>query len=333
MTVNAGKCATIAIVVNGKSRKWVVDPRRFLKIGDSPELVKALSVADTYKYLGIQASASGATSCAEGKLERLLRQISRAPLKPQQRLWILNTRVFPSLRHDLVFCRTGKGFLRHLDRKVKTAVKGWLKLPKDTSDPSFWASVSDGGLGILSLEHCVPEWKRSRLTCMQFATNDPIMIELLAGNWLRKEIRMWSKPVTWRAHVMNCAETRSEAYRTELYWTIDGRGLKSAVFCEQPNPEPLVCATDFSVKWCPPPAVPSATWHTPHILALRGERAYAHSSPSHWRFLLLKLTSSIPMHPATGGVSNPGPLGWHTRTIAFTLQTVWQKVAPNRSQS
>ena len=227
MTVNAGKCATIAIVVNGKSRKWVVDPRRFLKIGDSPELVKALSVADTYKYLGIQASASGSTSCAEGKLERLLRQISRAPLKPQQRLWILNTRVFPSLRHDLVFCRTGKGFLRHLDRKVKTAVKGWLKLPKDTSDPSFWASVSDGGLGILSLEHCVPEWKRSRLTCMQFATNDPIMIELLAGNWLRKEIRMWSKPVTWRAHVMNCAETRSEAYRTELYRTIDGRGLKS----------------------------------------------------------------------------------------------------------
>ena len=91
-------------------------------------------------------------------------------------------------------------------------------------------------------------------------------------------------------------------------------GVINSFFCEQPNPEPLVCATDFSVKWCPPPAVPSATWHTPHILALRGERAYAHSSPSHWRFLLLKLTSSVPMHPATGGVSNPGPLGWHTRT-------------------
>merc|ERR1712239_113462 len=87
-----------------------------------------------------------------------------------------------------------------------------------------------------------------------------------------------------------------------------------------PNPEPLVCTTDFSVKWCPPPAVPSATWHTPHILALRGERAYARTSPSHWRLLLLKLTSSVPMHLATGGVSNPGPLGWHTRTIAFTLQ-------------
>ena len=59
-----------------------------------------------------------------------------------------------------------------------------------------------------------------------------------------------------------------------MVWSHMFRGAAEGVINSEmapPNPEPLVCTTDFSVKWCPPPAVPSATWHATYFGPQGGE--------------------------------------------------------------
>ena len=51
-----------------------------------------------------------------------------------------------------------------------------------------------------------------------------------------------------------------------MVWSHMFRGAAEGLiynFCEKLYPVTVICATDFSVKWCPPPAVPSATYFGP----------------------------------------------------------------------
>ena len=55
-----------------------------------------------------------------------------------------------------------------------------------------------------------------------------------------------------------------------MVWNHMFRGAEEGLiysFCEKLYHVPLICATDFYVKWCPPPAVPSANYFGPQ----RGE--------------------------------------------------------------
>ena len=57
-----------------------------------------------------------------GKLAEGLDNISRAPLKPQQRMFILTNNLIPSLYHQLVLTATSKKYLKWLDRSMQAAV-------------------------------------------------------------------------------------------------------------------------------------------------------------------------------------------------------------------
>ena len=60
-------------------------------------VIPQMSVEDAYEYLGISVTRKGAMSTVKIKLARALDQISRAPLKPFQRLWILKIKLFPAV--------------------------------------------------------------------------------------------------------------------------------------------------------------------------------------------------------------------------------------------
>ncbi|KAL9978051.1 hypothetical protein ACROYT_G015530 [Oculina patagonica] len=87
-----------------------------------------------------------------GKLRVGLENISLAPLKPQQHLYMLKTNLVPAVYHQLVLAASTKKYLLWLDRTVRAAVRSWLKLPHDTPKAYFHAPIYDGGLGIVSLE-------------------------------------------------------------------------------------------------------------------------------------------------------------------------------------
>ena len=91
---NASKCVTLNINCDRKRKRWACDPEDIISIDGIN--VKAVSVIDKYKYLGI---GIGVTK-APGKvmldtLQELLHRVTRARLKPQQRIFILNTFLIP----------------------------------------------------------------------------------------------------------------------------------------------------------------------------------------------------------------------------------------------
>ena len=222
--MNAKKCASISIVV--RADKWVVDPApgQFAVLGQA---IPAMSVSDTYKYLGLHVSPNGTIPLVEEKLQTALSEISRAPLKPQQRLWILRVKVIPGLLHQLVLASGTLGQLKKLDRWVRFAVRRWLKLPNDTSIPSFYARTKDGGLGLQAVEHTVPALKVKRLIGLS-ASSDPAVMELVRSPQFQDRIRKWSNVSYYNNTPMTSKAGRDSAFAIALTSCVDGRGLTSA---------------------------------------------------------------------------------------------------------
>ena len=67
---NPGKCATLAILSDGKHKRWLCDatPRRTV----GGVLVLVLTVQGTYNYRGIQMAATGKVELPRAFLTRLL---------------------------------------------------------------------------------------------------------------------------------------------------------------------------------------------------------------------------------------------------------------------
>ena len=167
-----GKSASLSITIYGKNKKWLVNRKAFLEVGN--QVVPALKVNDAYKYLGILITAGGAKQreSSKNELKDGLGNISKAPLKPQQRLNILRQFLLPKFFHTLVLPYTNTSYLKWFDM-IRSALRSWLKQPKDTPLAFFYANVKAGGLGIPSLRHVIPDLKKNRLNEMLNAT-DPI---------------------------------------------------------------------------------------------------------------------------------------------------------------
>ena len=71
------------------------------------------------------------------KLHEYLNNVTKAPLKPQQRMYILKQHNVPAMYHQLVLGSGTAKLLRFLDTKIRGAGRRWLKLPKDTTNFSY----------------------------------------------------------------------------------------------------------------------------------------------------------------------------------------------------
>ena len=93
---NGAKSASLRIAVSGKAKKWFCSPEPYLSLDGTP--VPPLDIAGSYRYLGIKAAAGPLRTGTEvtRKLEEGIRQLSKAPLKPQQRLFFLRVHLLPS---------------------------------------------------------------------------------------------------------------------------------------------------------------------------------------------------------------------------------------------
>ena len=159
-----------------------------------------------------------------GKLAEGLDNISRAPLKPQQRMFILTNNLIPSLYHQLVLTATSKKYLKWPDRSVQAAVRSWLKLPKDTPKAYFHAKIFDGGLGIVTLEHQVPLMK---IKCIDrlWGSDDPVIREMLSTDGAESLLARQRESTRYgEVQIMN-SESLRVALATDLHSSVDGRGF------------------------------------------------------------------------------------------------------------
>lgn len=102
------------------------------------------------------------------ELRHALDSLSRAPLKPQQRLFERRTVLIPSLLHRLVLGSVIVSFLLKVDRIIRSFIRRSLHLPDDVPLRYFYSPVSDGGLGVLCLRLSVPLQRIRRLKNIRF---------------------------------------------------------------------------------------------------------------------------------------------------------------------
>ena len=104
-----GKSASLRIDVDGRAKKWVVNPLPHLRVVG--ELIPAVSISQVYRYLGVEISPQSTRANVAKMLEDGLLNILAAPLKPQQRLYIASCHLLPSLYHQLTLSPTSDKYL------------------------------------------------------------------------------------------------------------------------------------------------------------------------------------------------------------------------------
>lgn len=161
LRINAEKSCTLSLVPSGREKKVKVIEESLFAIDDVP--LRAVGIVETWKYLGINFLGSE-LGPRDFNLEDDLNKISKAPLKPYQRLRLLHSVVMPKHLHYLVLGRVSRKVLKNLDLIVRKYVKNWLYFPKDVPVAYLYASVRDGGLGIFNFEQQVPLIKKTRLS-------------------------------------------------------------------------------------------------------------------------------------------------------------------------
>lgn len=200
----------------------MANPEVFLSINNEP--VTALDVVSSYKYLGLRTGISGSHAEVKGMLSTGLERLKRAPLKPQQRMFMLRVYLIPRLLHQLVLGEVTASTLECLDRTIRKAIRGWLRLPKDTPKPYFHASARDGGLGISSLRQTVPVLRKQRLLKLQKSTDEAI--RWVAGTpaysrHMRKVTRLTQEGGDELVNTLECLKVQA----VKLHSTCDGKGL------------------------------------------------------------------------------------------------------------
>lgn len=222
LQVNPRKCFSLALVASGYEKKVKVDDSKTFRAGNS--IMPALRVGETFRYLGLEFSTSG--RCLFNPRRHIGEQldaITRAPLKPQQRLYALREVVLPGLYHGFALSRTRIGALKAFDIRVRAAVRDWLRLPKDTPVGYFHAPVAHGGLGIPSARWIGPSLRRSRLLALQRLDAAPVEP---GRDDLRLEIEALERDLTWEGGLLSTSEKIGRMWAARLHESVDGAALK-----------------------------------------------------------------------------------------------------------
>lgn len=161
LLLSPSKCKCVSYMPSGKEKKIkIIEEPQF---HNNNEYLPQIGVTDTWTHLGVTFTSRGITPY-RFPLEEYLLKITKAPLKPQQRLLLLKTYLLPRLLYSLVLGKVNYGYLQKSDRLIRKFVRKWLHLPNDVPIAYFHTKIKDGGLGIMSLYTKIPALKVKRIT-------------------------------------------------------------------------------------------------------------------------------------------------------------------------
>lgn len=161
-----------------------------------------MPVNDTFCFLGIDFSTTGRNPITTDVLEGKLKTLAAAPLKPQQRMFLLTHHLLPGFYHHFTFSTLYSGTLKKMNISIRTFVRQILHLPKDLPRAAFHASTADGGLGIPSLRWIIPYLATKR------GNSVPQFMTTIEGTKITN------------TNKIKCV------WKRLLYKTADGKGLK-----------------------------------------------------------------------------------------------------------
>ncbi|VDL91436.1 unnamed protein product [Schistocephalus solidus] len=222
MVLNSAKCASFYVQALGKEKSACLHPCE-VSIGGS--VLRSLGPLDTFKYLGVPFSYRGKVTVGHRPiLAGMLDELSRAPLKPQQRVSLLKRHLLPSILHELILGAVHRNTLKRLDTQVRQSVRRWLRLPSDTPAAFLHAPVNDGGLGVPCLAVLVPFAKRRRLDSV-LASKEPAVRAAATVPSALSGVRLAAQPVRLGHSVLASKEDARVYWKSALYSSADGRPL------------------------------------------------------------------------------------------------------------
>lgn len=222
LNINVGKSFTVSIRTISKMKKSAVDGNQRFKCGGRE--LPALKREDQFTYLGIPFTPDGKlTVRADVRLGKALEKLSRAPLKPQQRLFALRAVVLPGIYHLLTLGDTTLGKLRKVDTMTRTAAKKWLDLPHDVPNAYFHAHVKDGGLSIPSVRWLMPLHRAGRLRNL---TRDTGERTTPSHPYFLEEIQRANRRLLDGQTILDSREKITKRWASVLMASVDGRGLR-----------------------------------------------------------------------------------------------------------
>uniref|UniRef100_A0AAY4C4B0 Reverse transcriptase n=1 Tax=Denticeps clupeoides TaxID=299321 RepID=A0AAY4C4B0_9TELE len=176
LTVQAKKCHGFMITPTHDSytvnncQPWSIERAELHMVG--PE--------ESEKYLGVRIGPWTGISKpdTESQLQTWIQKIDEAPLKPSQKVVILNDYALPRLIYRADHAEETSVRLARLDGLVKRAVKAWLRLPHSTCDGLLYSWRKDGGMGLLKLADYVPSIQVRRIQRVAHS-EDPTIRQLM----------------------------------------------------------------------------------------------------------------------------------------------------------
>ncbi|GAA57030.1 retrovirus-related Pol polyprotein from type-1 retrotransposable element R2 [Clonorchis sinensis] len=130
MKIGARKTKAMVICGDRKHRATAVSVEPFCF---AEELIIPLGPTDTITYLGSPFNFKGRGVFNHRQhLPKLLDEVTRAPLKPHQRMEITRNPLISRLTHSLVLGQFYRNTLRRLENYIRQSFRDWLRLTKDT---------------------------------------------------------------------------------------------------------------------------------------------------------------------------------------------------------
>lgn len=169
MKLNVDKCKSmVAETVPGKKKVYIRTKPAFSIDGKK---IPTLAINEVFRYLGHRFSAFGETKCNNESLFLQLGRLTRAPLKPQQKIIILNNFLIPRYISFYQNFEIDRKTLNAADKLIRNFIKRTLHLCVHCNNAVLYAPKSAGGLGIFNFRQNIPAIISRRLNSACIKSN------------------------------------------------------------------------------------------------------------------------------------------------------------------
>ena len=198
---------------------WLCSPQPIITINNAH--IKPISIYETYKYLGILIDPiDNRNNNIVNNIAAELIYISKALLKPQQRMHLLKYHLIPSFLHQMVFTCITQSSLKSIYMHFRTFVKRWMRLPKDTNLAVFHAPASVGGLSLPRLYLSILVLRLNIIKSIK--SNDDPLINSMLCNIITK----WCQPRFYENELFTSNISIRIFHINKLFNSAGGRGLR-----------------------------------------------------------------------------------------------------------
>lgn len=224
LTINRNKTTALSFVsvTHRKVRRMAVKTTELFEHEGLP--IRQLGPSTKWKYLGTWFEGMYGCENVSEYLGVDVRKISKAKLKPQQKLMLLKRHVLPKYTHALVLGKASQVTLSTVDKDIRKFTRWWLRFPRDVPTSYLHGTCKLGGLGVSSLSIEIPRMRLNRI--QRFIDRDSAMSRAFGSSGFAKKLIKVCKARLEKVGLVDTSKiSRDEYWRSQLGSKIDTSGL------------------------------------------------------------------------------------------------------------